>query len=152
MRNVYEKQIERTSVVFLYSSALLSSEKMESQHYNWKKYFLWMHHANYQKRIRLTFVVDYFGEKWEEKVIFLCIIRCNKKKFFEWLFSPVIQLFPLHIVVLIEYKWHIKRAYWITGGNDVVSWIYCFGKGEWLNSSCHTTIWKRFLYKMLWRK
>ena len=20
-------------------------------------------------------------------------------------------------------------AYWITGGNDVVSWIYCFGKG-----------------------
>ena len=20
-------------------------------------------------------------------------------------------------------------AYWITGGNDVVSWIFCFGKG-----------------------
>ena len=42
-----------------------------------------MHHTNYQKRIRLTFVDDYFGEKWEEKVIFLCIIHCNKKKFFK---------------------------------------------------------------------
>ena len=41
-----------------------------------------MHHTNYQKRIRLTFVDDYFGEKWEENVIFLCIIHCNKKKFF----------------------------------------------------------------------
>ena len=41
----------------------------------------------------------------------------------------MIQLFPLHKVVFIEYKLHIKRAYWITGGNDVVSWIYCFGKG-----------------------
>ena len=27
---------QRTSVVFMYPSALLSSEKMESQHYNWK--------------------------------------------------------------------------------------------------------------------
>ena len=42
-----------------------------------------MHHTNYQKRIRLTFVDDYFGEKWEEKVIFLCIIHCNKKKCFK---------------------------------------------------------------------
>ena len=42
-----------------------------------------MHHTNYQKRIRLTIVDDYFGEKWEEKVIFLCIIHCNKKKFFK---------------------------------------------------------------------
>ena len=41
----------------------------------------------------------------------------------------MIQLFPLHIVVFIEYKLHIESAYWITGGNDVVSWIYCFGKG-----------------------
>ena len=40
-----------------------------------------MHHTNYQKRIRLTFVDDYFGDKWEEKVIFLCIIHCNKKSF-----------------------------------------------------------------------
>ena len=63
-----------------------------------------MHPSNYQKRIRLTFVDDYFDEKWEEKVIFLCIIVCIKKKFFEWLFPPVIQLFPLHIVVFIEYK------------------------------------------------
>ena len=39
-----------------------------------------MHHTNYQKRIRLTFVDDYFDEKWEEKVIFLCIIHCDKKK------------------------------------------------------------------------
>ena len=30
-----------------------------------------MHHTNYQKRIRLTFVDDYFDEKWEEKVIYL---------------------------------------------------------------------------------
>ena len=63
-----------------------------------------MHHTNYQKRIRLTFVDDYFGEKWEEQVIFLCIIHCNKKKLFKWLFPPVIQLFPLHKVVFIQYK------------------------------------------------
>ena len=63
-----------------------------------------MHPSNYQKRIRLTFVDDYFDEKWEEKVIFLCIIDCIKKKFFKLLFPPVIQLFPLHIVVFIEYK------------------------------------------------
>ena len=63
-----------------------------------------MQHTNYQKRIRLTFVDDYFGEKWEEKVIFVCKIHCNKKKFFKWLFPPVIQLFPLHKVVFIEYK------------------------------------------------
>ena len=43
---------------------------------------------------------------------------------------PVIQLFPSHIVVFVEYKSDIKRAYWITGKNDVVSWIYCFGKGD----------------------
>ena len=54
--------------------------------------------------MRLTFVDDYFGEKWEEKVIFLCIIHCNKKKFFKCLFPPVIQLFPLHKVLFIEYK------------------------------------------------
>ena len=30
------KLLQRTSVVFMYSSALLSSEKMESQQYNWK--------------------------------------------------------------------------------------------------------------------
>ena len=41
----------------------------------------------------------------------------------------VIQLFPLHIVIFIEYKSHIKRAYLITGGNDVISLIYCFRKG-----------------------
>ena len=29
----------------------------------------------------LTFVDDYFDKKWEEKVIFLCITHCNKKKF-----------------------------------------------------------------------
>ena len=63
-----------------------------------------MHYTNYQKRIRLTFVEDYFDEKWEEKVIILCIIHSNKKKFFKWLFPPVIQLFPLHIIVFIEYK------------------------------------------------
>ena len=63
-----------------------------------------MHHTNYQKRIRLYFVDDCFDEKWEEKVIFLCIIHCNKKKFFKLLSPPVIQLFPLHIVVFIEYK------------------------------------------------
>ena len=38
-----------------------------------------MHRTNYQKRIRLTFVDNYFDEKWEEKVIFLCIIHCNNK-------------------------------------------------------------------------
>ena len=32
--------VERTSVLFMYLSALLSSEKMESQHSNWKKFFL----------------------------------------------------------------------------------------------------------------
>ena len=63
-----------------------------------------MHHTKHQKRIRLTFIDDYFDEKWEEKVIFLCIIHCNKKKFFKGLFPPVIQLFHLHIVVFIEYK------------------------------------------------
>ena len=42
-----------------------------------------MHYTNYQKRIRLTFVDDYFDEKWEEKVIILCRIHCNKKKFFK---------------------------------------------------------------------
>ena len=42
-----------------------------------------MHYTNYQKRIRLTFVDDYFDEKWEEKVINLCIIYCNKIKFFK---------------------------------------------------------------------
>ena len=40
-----------------------------------------MHPSNYQKKIRLTFVDYYFDEKWEEKVIFLCIIDCIKKKF-----------------------------------------------------------------------
>ena len=40
-----------------------------------------MHHSNYQKRICLTFVDDYFDEKWEEKVIFLGIIDCIKKTF-----------------------------------------------------------------------
>ena len=38
-----------------------------------------MHPSNYQKRIRLTFVDDYFDEKWEDKVIFLCIIDCIKR-------------------------------------------------------------------------
>ena len=33
-----------------------------------------MHYTNYQKRIRLTFVDDYFDEKWEENVIILCIV------------------------------------------------------------------------------
>ena len=42
-----------------------------------------MHHTNYQKRIHITFVDDYFDELWEENVIFLCIIHCNKKKFFK---------------------------------------------------------------------
>ena len=42
-----------------------------------------MHYTNYQKRICLTFVDDYFDEKWEEKVIILFIIHCNKKKFFK---------------------------------------------------------------------
>ena len=42
-----------------------------------------MHHTNYQKRIRLTFVDDYFDEKLEENVIFLCIFHCNKKNFFK---------------------------------------------------------------------
>ena len=63
-----------------------------------------MYPSNYQKRIRLTFVDDYFDEKWEEKVIFLCIIDCIKTKFFLIIVPPVIQLFPLHIVVFIEYK------------------------------------------------
>ena len=36
---------------------------------------------NYQKRICLTFVDDYCDEKWAEKVIFVCIIHCDKKKF-----------------------------------------------------------------------
>ena len=63
-----------------------------------------MHHTNYQKTIRLTFVDDYFDEKWEEKVIFLCITHCNKKKFLNDCSPPVIQLFPLHIVVFNEYK------------------------------------------------
>ena len=40
-----------------------------------------MYHINNQKRIRLTFVDDYFDEKWEEKVIFLYNIDCIKKKF-----------------------------------------------------------------------
>ena len=31
---------------------------------------------------------------------------------------PVIQLFLLHVAVFVEY-----------GGNDVVYWIYWFGKG-----------------------
>ena len=42
-----------------------------------------MHYTNYQKRIRLTFVDDNFDEKWEEKVIFLCIIHGDKKKLFK---------------------------------------------------------------------
>ena len=42
-----------------------------------------MHPTNYQKRIRLALVDDYFDEKWGENVIFLCIIHCNKKKFFK---------------------------------------------------------------------
>ena len=61
----------------MYSSALLSSEKWNRSIITESK----MHHTNYQKIIRLTFVDEYFDEKWEEKVIFLCIIHCNKKKF-----------------------------------------------------------------------
>ena len=40
-----------------------------------------MHHTNYLKRIRIPFIVDNFDEKWEENVIFLCIIHCNKRSF-----------------------------------------------------------------------
>ena len=36
----------------MFSSALLSSENIESQY------------TDYQKRIRLTFVDDFFDEKW----------------------------------------------------------------------------------------
>ena len=46
-------------------------------------------------------------------------------------------LFPLHVIVFVEYKWDIKRAYRITGVNDIVSWIYCFGKGDgYIEVSC----------------
>ena len=38
---------------------------MESQHLKCKYYILLIHHTNYQKRKRLTFVDDYFDEKWE---------------------------------------------------------------------------------------
>ena len=87
----------------MYLSALLSSEK------KWNRGILnesniFMHHTNYQKRMRLTFVDDYFGEKLEEKFMFLCIIHCDKKQFFKWLFLQVIQLFPLHIGMCDEYK------------------------------------------------
>ena len=36
-----------------------------------------------EKRIRLAFADDYCYEKWDGKVMFLCIIRCNKKIFFK---------------------------------------------------------------------
>ena len=47
-----------------------------------------MHYTNYQNRIRLTFVDDYFDEKWEENIIILCINHCNKKKFFKMIVPP----------------------------------------------------------------
>ena len=49
--------------------------------------------------IRLTFVDDYFDKKWEEKVIFLCIVI--RKSFLNDC-PPVIQLFPLHKIVFLN--------------------------------------------------
>ena len=40
-----------------------------------------MLHTNDKKKIRFTFDDGYFDEKWEENVIFMCIIHCNKKMF-----------------------------------------------------------------------
>ena len=43
--------------------------------------------------------------------------------------SPVIQLFLLHIVMSVEYKYDIKRAYWITGGTMLYLGFIVLGKG-----------------------
>ena len=62
----------------------MNLEKIRDAPVFWEeRYIMGFNGSNYQKRIRLTFVDDYFDEKWEEKVIFLCIIDCIKKKFFK---------------------------------------------------------------------
>ena len=56
------------------------------------------------KWIEVHFLYISIFEKWVEKVTFLCIIDYIKKKFFKWLSPQAIQLFPLHIIMFIEYK------------------------------------------------
>ena len=54
---------------------------------------------------------------------------------------PVIQLFPLHVVVFVEYKYDTKRAYWITGGGWRCSILdLLFWERGWLYSNRHITI------------
>ena len=62
----------------MYSSALLSSEKWNRSILTGSNIFV---KASYQLSEMNTsfFVDDFFDEKWEEKVIFLCIIHCEYK-------------------------------------------------------------------------
>ena len=61
----------------MYTSALPNNEKIESQYSNWSivycKYIIQI----IRQKSAIHLLTKYFGENWEEKVIFLYIIHCN---------------------------------------------------------------------------
>ena len=99
-----------------------------------------MHHNNFQKRIRLTFVDDYFDEKWEEKVIFLCIIHRNKTKFLNDCSPPQWSSYSLCITLCLLNIHNISKGHIGSLGGTMLYLGFIVLERGWLYSSCHTTI------------
>ena len=82
--SVHKECIVRTSVLFMYSSALLSSENMISKHSN--------------------IFCKYIIPNIKKEYAFLLLTTTLLENGIEMGVPPVIQLFPLHVVVFVEYK------------------------------------------------